>query len=74
MSTVQIACSNPGGVVLYLSNGQSVQLNGAPFSALNDGVVLAGYGFTQVDSGFWSTWSGNNATGALLSSGAVWEV
>jgi hypothetical protein len=74
MSTVTIACANPGGVVLELCTGQSVQLNGAPFSALNDGIVLAGYGFTQVDATFWSTWSGNNATGALLSSGAVWEV
>ena len=74
MAQVTIACSNPGGVVLMLSTGQTVQLNGAPFSPLTNGLVGAGFGFTQVDAGFWSTWSGNNADSALLSSGAVWEV
>jgi hypothetical protein len=74
MSNVTIACANPGGVIIGLSDGQSVTLNGAPFSALNDQVVTEGFGFTEVDSDFWSTWSGNFASSALLTSGAVWEV
>ena len=74
MAQVTIACSNPGGVVLMLSTGQSVQLNGAPYSPLTNGLVTTGFGFTEVDQTFWETWSGSNASSALLSSGAVWEV
>ena len=56
------------------SNGQTVQLNGAPYSPLTNGLVTSGFGFTEVDQTFWETWSGNFASSALLSSGAVWEV
>lgn len=74
MANVTVACSNPGGVVLMLSTGQTVQLNGAPFSPLINGLVTEGFGLTQVDQTFWETWSGNFANSALLTSGAVWEV
>jgi hypothetical protein len=70
--SVTIACSNPGGVILQLSTGQTVQLNGPPLSLVTQ--QISGSGFTSVAADFWTTWSGNNANSALLASGAVWEI
>lgn len=79
MSTVVIACSNPGGLVFpplpdSSGNVQVVTLAGAPFSPLNDGVELQGFGLTEVDAAIWAAFSAMYASNPIIASGAVWEV
>lgn len=51
MANITVACKLPNGVVL--NQGETkVLLKGA-----RDRDAIAGFGLTEVDEGFWSTWS-----------------
>jgi hypothetical protein len=75
---VTIACSIPGGLILGLTpapNGAltvPVVLSGPPRGQINLGAT--GFGFTEVDSSFWSIWLETYGTSPIITSGAVWEL
>ncbi|OZI59940.1 hypothetical protein [Bordetella genomosp. 11] len=51
MANITVACKLPNGLVLDLG-GKKVVLKGS-----RDRDAVAGFGLTQVDDGFWSTWA-----------------
>ncbi len=77
MATVTIACSVPGGLVLGYAdapNGQPtvpVVLAGPPSTQAS--ASTPGYGFTAIDSDFWTAWASSVDAATILASGAVWE-
>jgi hypothetical protein len=51
MANITVACKLPNGLILD-QDGKKVVLKGS-----RDRDAVAGFGLTQVDEGFWSTWT-----------------
>lgn len=65
MPTITVACKLPNGLVLNLGDTKVV-LKGA-----RDREAVAGFGLTEVDEGFWSTWTTQHKDFVPLKKGMI---
>lgn len=81
MSTVTIACSVAGGLIIgplpdSTGNPVTVKLTGPP--AVGPSQLSLGYiataGFTDIDSVLWANFLATYATNPIVTENAVWEV
>ena len=75
MSTVQIACVFPGGLILEGSDGSTVTLAG-PCGRPCTGAYInpARYGVTPVDETFWTAWLAAHETLPMIAQGFVYAL
>jgi hypothetical protein len=79
MVTVSIACNIPGGLLLGTTGGPGtglptnpVVLNGPPACGGTNSAA-PGFGFTEVDETFWTSWLAAYGNGPIITAGAVWQ-